>query len=132
MSVFDTIFAGSSGVANQLLGLFGVKGIFTHVENNVSKYDPISDIFDESCTTVSKEVSISPILQYSTYERVNSTIEEGDCKIIGYYDDFGTISNMVDTIKVNGKVFVIVSSKFTYSGDKIPIVTLQVRERKNG
>ena len=132
MAFFDNIFAGSSGVAASLINMMGVKAVFIHYPANDPKdYDPVSNTYATEKTVEEKEVTVSPILRYSTYTKANSSIEEGDCKILGLGEDFKVFTSLQDTISLCGKTYVIVESDPVYSGDSLAIVSLRVRELKS-
>lgn len=131
MPLFDSIFSGSSGVAATLINMMGVKAVFRHhIAPEDSGYDPVSNTYSPEISVEEKEVTVSPILQYSTYAKSDSSIEEGDCKILGLGEDFSVFTSMVDTISLNNKTYIIVASNPVYSGDSLAIVSLQVREVK--
>ena len=132
MAFFDSIFSGDSGVAASLINMMGVKAIFRHYpKKEDSDYDPITNSYTTEEVFEEKEVTVSPILQYSTYTKNNSSIEEGDCKILGLGKDFSVFTSLRDTISLNNKTYAIVASSPIYSGDSLAVVSLQVREVKS-
>lgn len=124
MAMFDSIFAGQSGVAGQLLDLFGTKAVYTKVIKG--DYDPITNTSLD--TSISSNVQVSPPLRYKTQGLVNSPIQFGDCKVVGKGTDFQDVNDKIDTITINGKLFTIIHHDNTYSGEQLASVTLYVRE----
>lgn len=127
--LFDNIFAGSSGLANTLLNLMGVANAKYYRKNKPNAYDPLTPILERDYDTgyTITDVTVSPPLNYSAYEKANSDIQKEDCKAIGKGFDFPDIQNTVDKLEINGIMFVIVNHKKIYSGEQLAAVNLQLR-----
>ena len=125
MALFDNIFSGLDGLANTLLDTLGTGAVYVKVVQSGVK-DLRNDIVKKTVTRTS--VIVSPPIKYTTYELANSDIVKEDCKIVGKGTDFTDVTNNIDRIEINGKVFTIISHKRAYSGELVATVELQVRE----
>lgn len=128
--LFDGIFAGESGLANTLLNLMGVANAKYYRKNKPNAYDPLTPILDRDYSTeyTITDVTVSPPLNYSAYEKANSDIQKEDCKAVGKGFDFPNVQNMIDKLEINGIMFTIVNHKKIYSGEQLAAVTLQLRK----
>lgn len=125
MSVFDSIFAGEGGLASSLLNAFGVSGV--QYIKKTSQYNARTDTIEE--TVEQRVTTTTPPLNYKSYELSDSTIEVGDCKIIGRGSDYYDVVDKQDRILINNTYYIIISHKHVYSGNDIALTIMQVRKQ---
>lgn len=125
MAMFDSIFAGSKGLASTLLNTMGISGKYL---KKTSTYNPRTDKTETSVTE--RDVVISPLLKYSAYEIANLGVGKDDAKVIGKGVDFSDIENSLDQIVVNGETYTIISHNKVYSGAELACVIMQVRKQE--
>lgn len=127
MALFDNIFAGENGLASLLLNTMGISGVvFNHKIEG--EYDPRTDTMSDE-QIVSKTVTTSPILKFTTDEIAKLDISVEDCKLIGKGTDFEEVTDKVDTVVISGVTYMIISHKKACTGDSVGIVILQLRKQ---
>lgn len=129
MNLFDGIFPGEDGVANNLLNLFG-----SPTEINIYNKDYNPENGEENIATDTYDVISSPPLEYSIKDYDSENILRGDLYCFINADtlrksisvvDFVSIKNA--KIEINDMCFDVVSVIAIYSGAKIAAYKLQLR-----
>lgn len=125
MAMFDSIFAGSNGVASVLLNTMGVSGV--KLIRKTSVYDPRTDSYTEE--TTERTTTTSPPLKYKASEIASLGVDKDDCKIIGKGVDFYDVVDKTDQILFQGTLFTVISHQHIYSGSEIACTVMQVRKQ---
>lgn len=125
MAMFDSIFAGSNGVASILLNTMGVSGV--KLIRKSFEYNPRTDTTTE--TVMERDTTTSPPLKYKASEISALGVGKDDCKIIGKGDDYYDVVDKTDQILFQGDLFTVISHQHIYSGSKIACTVMQVRKQ---
>ena len=130
-SLFDNIFAGSSGVANSLLSALGITAVIT--VSGDANYDPATG--DELAPdTTDYTVKCAPPEPYNINEIDGTNILQGDVKItIGAANLHKDISQLLPhqleraEITINDEILQIAGVTPNYSGEQVATYDLQCR-----
>lgn len=111
---YDTL----ANKATQLITSFGRQLTFTRVTN--SSYDPATGKTANTETTYSK---FSCVFDYNEQDRADGTVLQGDKRLLAepYTYEVG------DKVDVDGKLYEVLSVKFSMPADVILSVTMQIR-----
>lgn len=125
-SILDGIFAGSNGIAAQLIGLLG--GDASIKLDYQLSYDPLTGTRSESNVTA-VAVDMSVLENVSEKEVNETTILKGDYKSIIPADDVTLERKHVNhaTVIFNGVTYKLVEYRPVYSGQLVAMYTIYLR-----
>lgn len=125
-SILDGIFAGSNGIAAQLIGLLGGDASITL--SYEGSYNPLTGEGSE-VTPTATAIDLSMLEQVSEREINDTTILRGDYKCIIPADDVTLERKNINhsTITFNGTVYKIVEYRPVFSGQEIAMYTVYLR-----
>jgi len=124
LTLFDDVFAGSQGVANQLIQKFG---LVTTLRRETRVFSAATG--DNTVTSVDYTIKMTPPSPYVVGRQTNTVIEAGDLRTIIAEEGLVITPNPVtDKIIYQGTPWQIVSADPIVSGERTAAYDLQLRQ----
>jgi len=125
LGLLDNVFPGPTGVAAQLLYLFGGEGVVSYSAGDV--YDPLTSTTTPG-TPISDTVDASPPEAYDRPDIDGTAIVSGDMKTLIREDQLTAIPPINATFTYQGEAWNIVSVNPIISGHEVATYELQLRK----